>query len=161
MNALFVLTLLVQTAHSKVPSQAFFAQQAISDEQIYIRILSVMATPSEGSESVVAEAIVESVDHSKNGLKQGDTLTIQFTRLPPRPSVDGRQPKGANRSGPYLHKGESTCAFLNKQPDGTYSLGASNRSFPSECPTREKLQPHAPVLEKGNSTLPPFPQDAP
>ncbi len=149
MHILIALSLFVQTARAKIPPQVFHRQQARAEEQVRIRITSVTVTQTEDREAVVAEATVETVDHSKSGLKQGESITIGFTRLIPKKSGPGPTQKGANRSGPYLYKGESTCAFLNKQPDGTYGLGASNRSFPSTCPAPEILKQHQPLPEGG------------
>jgi hypothetical protein len=149
-TALIALTFLVQTARAKLPPQVFLRQQARAEEQISIRITSVTVTPTGDREAVVAEATVQAVDHSKSGLKQGESITINYTRLIPKKPVPGRTPTGANRSGPYLSKGESTCAFLNKRPDGTYALGASNRSFPAICPSPKTLEPHKPAPEDGD-----------
>jgi hypothetical protein len=153
-QALIALTFLVQTARAKLPPQVFHRQQARAEEQIRIRITSLTVTPTRDREAVVAEATVQTVDHSRSGLKQGVSITINFTRLIPKKRGPGPTRTGADRSGPYLSKGESTCAFLNKRPDGTYALGASNRSFPSVCPSPETLKPHKPAPEDGGDGHP-------
>jgi hypothetical protein len=142
MNALIALAFLAQTAQAKLPPQVFHRQQARAEEQLRIRINGVTTTPSGEQTTVEATATVEMVDRSKSGLKRGESITIKFTRAPPKELPPGWT--GPDRSGPYLSKGESTCAFLNKRSDGTFSLGAANRSFPSRCTPTETLDRYKP-----------------
>ena len=85
---------------------------------------------------MVAHAEVLRVFWSKAGLMPGAILEIRFTPRPakPQPETGKRQNVGGSMSGPTLTEGKTSCAFLNQRADGSFSLGASTRSFPSVCP---------------------------
>ncbi|WOO41074.1 hypothetical protein [Rubellicoccus peritrichatus] len=137
--------------------------QAEAQEWLEIKVSLVETTklepPAEGQD-VNATAEVLKAFKSPSGLKEGDTIKIQYTYDPkPKYSDDGKRMLGPS-SPALLRNGRQTYAFLNKgEGDDVYTPGASAWSFapPFGIPKeeRDKLGLKAPTPPKTPPPPPP------
>ena len=129
----FALVALATAARAEIDPKYYREWQERATEALVVRVTSVKSSVASEKHSsggftlvhtrVEAEARVEKVERTGTGLKQGDTIRIQYVSTRPEPPMPGP------RSIPVLKRGESYPAFLLPVSKGLYAPAAKGASF--------------------------------
>jgi hypothetical protein len=135
-RALLLAAALVATtasARAEIDPKYYRQWQERATEALVVRVTAVRTSTSKEKHAsggftlvhtrVEAEAQVEKVERTGTGLKQGDTIRIQYVSTQPDRPIPGPRPI------PVLKRGESYPAFLLAVSKGVYAPAAKGASF--------------------------------
>lgn len=124
-NILLIFSLLILTLNAELPPYVYENYQKNAPEVLMIKVLKVdTSLVSLTEKSVVVEAQILSVEHSKSQLKRKDIITIHYSTVFWRPS--GWVGPSAI---PILEEEKMYKSFLRKSKNNTYTPVAKGKSF--------------------------------
>lgn len=124
-NILLIFSLLILTLNAELPPHVYENYQKNAPEALMIKVLKVDTSLIAFTErSVVVEAQILSVEHSKSQLKRNDVITIHYSTVFWRPSG-----WAGPSSIPVLKEEKMYRSFLKKSKNNTYVPAAKGKSF--------------------------------
>lgn len=122
-----ISAMVATTAYAELAPEVYIELQSKAPEVLKIRVDAVASSPeglfkrSKWTENVTATVV--DIVRTRSGLKKGDTIHLEYTRIIPEKGWVGPAP------APQLMKGREYMAFLSKTEAGSFSLAARGLSF--------------------------------